>query len=340
MFALLSLLFACQEPFGTDRHDLEGVRIAAVRADVDGGDISPRAALVVDGQLWADERVSLAWFRVDDADALQQLSPIEPAHGVGPAPTFERRDTPYVGLIAQFGNGEERRALLQVSESPVSIEALDVAVVDGVDLLTVQPPELTADARAGWTTTAAAHVPEAGFARLSVSTDAELAPTSRWMAVGGSGSFFELDRSTTDWAAGELVVDGDEVVEQVAAEPGPSTILVLAVDGQGGSDFRAQELWIGPPSTGVVTHSGRWLGTDVPVEGELVRGVLEADDSAPTGLRLMSAEPAALPLPGFDPYGTESLCESVLGPFDPSWLLDGRCTRGDLLGETVVVQVQ
>ena len=44
---------------------------------------------------------------------------------------------------------------------------------------------------------------------------------------------------------------------------------------------------------------------------------------------------------GLDPWGTSALpCAApVSGPFDPTWLLTGRCLRGDLAGATVAVDV-
>ena len=84
--------------------------------------------------------------------------------------------------------------------------------------------------------------------------------------------------------------------------------------------------------------SQRWLAS--PIAGP-VRATLVADDAAPTGIGLQ--DPVAVDpteLPDVDPYGTEALpCTSaVSGPFDPSWLVDQRCSRAQIVGATVVIE--
>ena len=65
----LWLLWGCQEPFGLDRHRLEGDRIVAVEALVaDDGTVQPEAALVVGGRLFQDDAPEMRWAWIDGDD--------------------------------------------------------------------------------------------------------------------------------------------------------------------------------------------------------------------------------------------------------------------------------
>ena len=160
-----------------------------------------------------------------------------------------------------------------------------------------------------------------------------------------AGTFFELDRRTADWAAGDLAYDGEEIDEEVGrtAFEGPwVTAIALAIERPGETSFAALDLAVSAsPSPAVLWLGEGWQGgRAVPVDAPLqpgpadqVRGVLVADDASPTGLRLTNAtiEPAGAvspPLP----------CDPPLqGPFHPDLLLEQRCARRDLDGAEAVV---
>ena len=85
---LLALLAACQAPFGADRHDLVGFRVAAIDADPvrDGGTTTARIAMIVDGRPFSHAPVDLAWYLLADPDELLDIDPLSEADGVGPEP--------------------------------------------------------------------------------------------------------------------------------------------------------------------------------------------------------------------------------------------------------------
>src|SRR5690606_37669278 len=63
-------------------------------------------------------------------------------------------------------------------------------------------------------------IPAGGLARFRAD-----APRTRWMAT--AGTFFERDRQTAVWAAGDVVVDDDEIAAREALDPGVATVLVI-----------------------------------------------------------------------------------------------------------------
>jgi len=136
------------------------------------------------------------------------------------------------------------------------------------------------------------------------------------------------------------VVDGDDVEERTADAPGPRTIVALALNAEknGANGWSVRELWVGEPDVGILTPSGRWIGTDVAVDGPFVQGTVQADDAAPTGIRLVNATS----VPPETDHGTAGLpcAVPVSGPFDPTWLMEHRCDRTAVVGATVVVQVE
>ena len=59
---VLLALVGCQAPFGSDRHRLEGFRIAGVQlTTVDATSLQAAPLLVVEGRLWSDAPTDLAW---------------------------------------------------------------------------------------------------------------------------------------------------------------------------------------------------------------------------------------------------------------------------------------
>jgi hypothetical protein len=198
----------------------------------------------------------------------------------------------------------------------------------------VEPAELALDARLDLASDPAETVPDGGFGRWSATVDGD--PLVRWMAT--RGTFFELDRHTADWAAGDLVYDGEEIAEgRTTLDPGPITVVALALGEDGETAFLATDAYVGDEPPGLWVH-GRFLPTDAPVDwspGDAVRGTLALDDGSPTGLVLTGAAVE----PVVTDWGTAALAcaEPLQGPFDPNWLLTGICERTALDGASIVV---
>lgn len=313
MLVLVALL-GCQEPFGYDRHDLRGFRIAALTAPRMDGTLRPRAALVVDGRLWSDEPVSLDWGWVDEPDDAWSLDTFVAS---GPSPVLPER-AGHLALRARW-DGQEARAVLAPDDRPA------VQPLVGFGSLTVDDTELDRETRLTWSDAPADTVQPGAFGRLTV-TGVPADTRARFMATGGT--FLELDPTRADWVAGELALEDEEVLRGPELQTGPVSVLVLLLDGATG--FAARDLFVGGVPAGSWVD-GRFLpgGLDEPYLGTLV-----ADDASPTGLAVQGASPD-------DGTGWDagSLgCTDVSGPFRPSWLLDQRCTRSDLVGRTVYVE--
>jgi hypothetical protein len=155
------------------------------------------------------------------------------------------------------------------------------------------------------------------------------------MATGGEGTFFELDQARTDWAAGTLVLDDDEITERATASEGWVGVVALVVDDAGSNQVLIADLSVGVPEPGVWLQ-GRFLPTDSEPVSKAGWGTLVADDDAPWGLRLTNLTGPGIP-DRSDPYGTTGVrCASpVGGPLDLAWLAQGVCTRSDLVGHRV-----
>lgn len=342
MSSLFLLLWACQAPFGTPRQSLAGDRVAALTVSLPGdGSVVPTAWTVVEGHPYADAPPELAWHWVADAAALEGASTGE-ASAVGPWPALRPPATPVpqlLGLVATFPSGFVERALLKVPERTLPpIVALELGILPARPLIEAKSEDLEREARLAEVATSSAFVPEGTWARLEARFETEPGEVrTRFMATGGT--MLELDARTTDWAPAALVLDDLDVEESTLLEPGAITFLALAVDDRGGNVAYARDVLVGPAPTGVWIGE-RWLPTDTEAGSGLVAATVVSDDAAPSGIGLVDLDPLPA-LDGVDPYGTASLpCASpVSGPFEPSWLFDGRCSRPDVVGARVVVQV-
>ncbi|MCB9679411.1 MAG: hypothetical protein H6737_30180 [Alphaproteobacteria bacterium] len=329
MWLLLAMLAGCQAPFGRDRHDLVGTRIAAVTAEVRGGFVEPRLALIVDGRPWSSEAAEIDWYWIDAVGDAADIPAGTFGVGLGPAPSFAVQGD-RLAVLAVLGD-EVLRAELDVTGRSEAEVRLTTARVDGVDVETVAGEDLALEVRRDWSATASHSVPPGGFARFTLEGVSD--GLGRFMATG-DGTFFELDHQTTDWVAGELVVDDLEIEERSVGEPGAITVVGVEI-ADSHSGFAATELFVGE------TPSGVWVANRfVPAEGQptgRVWAVLAADDASPTGIALGSVEPAD----PTDTWDAETLdCAGVSGgAFDPTWLLEHRCTRDAIAGERVILEV-
>lgn len=342
------LLAACQEPFGVDRHDLVSDRIAALRVDRDAQDrLHPRATLVVDGKLWSDTPVDLAWFLLHATDdPVADAQAVDTTDLLGPAPVIDlgpHATDLRLLLVASFPSGAVSEAFIDVparlADGQQTRLFLKYSRIDGVTVDNVQGPHLTVENRQTWTPKQADWVEPGAFVRWRV---AGLAPDqrTRWMATGGAGTFFELDDATADWASGTLVLDDEDVEERVVGPSGWTTFAALVVDDHSHNQVVIADLSVGEPVTGI-TYDGRFLPADSVPDSHVMMGTLVADDDAPWGLGLTDVTPWEVQAPHADPYGTRELdCDGpTSGPLDLDWLSQGVCARADLVGHRVVIGI-
>ena len=126
----LILCTGCQQPFGSDRHDLEGFRILALHTEPTGGIpgqwIQPKAHFVSNAALWSDQRIEQYWFWLDsEAPNALAAKTKEHAVAVGPGPNLmipARNAT--LGLLAVHPDGTEQRAILTLPDAPVGTTEL------------------------------------------------------------------------------------------------------------------------------------------------------------------------------------------------------------------------
>lgn len=341
LLLLLLTASACREPFGTDRHDLVGFRIAAISAANTDDGVQLSTLSVVDGRPYADAPPTYTWH---DAANLQpeDIAALPPTGGLaaGPRPVLPAGTSGPIALVATV---EDRRwngildlsAALGPRVSLAGVDAFDVPL----DLDGLTGTDVTLEARGGLPDgDPTDEVLVGSFARLRARTDDGV--RVRWMSTAPAGRFLELDDRTTDWVAGEFEIDDEDLENVEVGEAGARTIVALALDpASGGANaWTARELWVGEAPLGIYTDHGRWLGVDSAVTGPFVQGTLTADDGAPTGLTLTGAAD----VPADTDPGTAALpCGTpVSGPFDPTWLFEQRCARGDVVGATVVVKIR
>lgn len=328
---LLWSLLACQEPFGSDRHTLEGFRVAAVGLErPDDGPVHAHALLVDGGKLWADSPTTLAWSWLEDPDQAADWTGV--ADHVGPWPELA---IPAGGgtllLVAIAPDGTERRAVLDVRGVPVVPPSVGPLAADRLpwSLSDLDDEELSIEARAEVDGTPAWAVPADGFLRIRES--GERAETLSWM--GTAGTWLELDPQTADWTPGSLVLDDEEVEQTERGRPGVEAVVALRPTRAGGA-WRVHDLFVGdgPSDEDGAWVDGRWLPGAVP--GWQI-ATLEPDDTVPLGLRAVAPQP-------FDPLALPPLSDQGSCPdlplFQPVHLTDQRCLRADLTAAPVIFE--
>jgi hypothetical protein len=150
--------------------------------------------------------------------------------------------------------------------------------------------------------------------------------------MAASGAVLPLTDLQADWVPEVLTWDDGVVETRTDIGPGLYTGLALAIDGQGGNRRIWTEVAIGLDTT-FFRHEGRLFEGSLPADTTLVQAVLDWD---PTGTRIVPTELDPVPSPGTH----ESLaCASGTGVFRMAWIAEGRCTTGDVLGATVILEV-
>lgn len=334
----------CQEPFGTDRHDLVGLRVAGIRASaIDDDTVQLSISAVVDGRPYSDEALDLHWFEAGglSAEEIAELS-LEGSLATGPRPEIDRSGPSVLALLASDGTSTWRGTVSLPEPSDLAAPpGLGALVASRVDrpIETLTGEDLDLEVRREWETTDPVDSAAVGdFVRFSAEVDAGV--RVRWMSTAPSGTFLGVDDGRTDWVSATYVRDDEDLEDLQLEDTGARTLVALAMDpaASGANAWAAREFFVGEVPTGVFTASGRFLPTDAAVEGSHVRGSLVADDTAPAGIRLESAQAATA---DEDP-GTSSLpcAVPVDGPFDPDWLLQQWCSRTAVIGASVVVEVR
>lgn len=327
---LLALGLACQAPFGRDRHDLVGDRVAAIATAPGDAVFTASPVLVVDGALYAaDARPTVTWTPDDGGDALAGYPVALP---VGPTSW---------AIDVDFPSGEAWSARLTVPA--MGVAALDAPAVSVglLDLSTTEATEdeLTVDARAALDATPTDAVPVDRWARLSASWP-EGAPTHldrvRWMATDAATTFLELDETTADWATATITLDDLEIDDSTPSPAGVVTVLALALDGAGANAVTPRDVDV-DAGRRLARVGGRLLAIDVDLPpGARVRATLTADPTLPAGLALTGARLADALLDATLPCQAPEPTD----PFDPNALLLGRCTLADVDGADVVVVLE
>lgn len=341
----LAANLACQAPFGAQRQELVGDRIAAVWLEPNGDEALAHAAIVVDGAVWSDAEVDLAWTWLDGVD-VRDLPADHVPDATGPRPRLTVPDGGgTLGLVATFPEGVVREAVLDMPEglqARGTFTGIDVAEVtftapEGEDLV------LSLETREGAPTRDVAFtepVARDGWLRLTPRYDSDPTRTrTRWM--GTAGTFLELDTDVVDLNPATIELDDFEIVSSEPGPRGPLTLLALGLDELGGNTVGVRDLWVGDdPPTGTWI-AGRWVAIDTDpglVEGDWVTGTVLLDDDATAGFRLAGFTQVPPPTDA-DLHPALSCAGDTTGPFDPSWLLDRTCTRADLDGQNVTAQV-
>jgi hypothetical protein len=346
------LMLACQGPLG-DRHEITDNRIITVGVEPLGGPtgtlVEPTVVLALDGRLWSDRTPRLHWYWVEQSlNAVAALSLDDTPDGSGSSPTLQiPTDRRRLVLVADVET-PALKAFLDLPETEIptlEIDDLQITTIEGHTLTELTTSDLELTTRAGWTAAPSDTLNPGDILRFQVFTrSTETTLRTRWSATAPHGTFFELDSLRTDWVAGTLDIDGDDIEERLPLADEPLSIFSLLLGESSNTAYRITDLNLGAPTTGL-RQEGRWIETDkaIPPDFDFVRGLLVSDDDAPTGLLLQEIEGLnATDLPTTDPYGVLALnCDHLSSePFRLNWLAEHKCNRALVDGHTVVLRAR
>ena len=350
----VSILFAiigCQQPFGSDRHDLDGFRILGLHTTPAGGitgdRIEPRAHFVVDGHLWADQSIEQYWFWMDTSDpSVLAAKTKEMANATGAAPElFIPYRNAILGLLAIHPDGTENRSFLAIPATQADNKDHGTILTFQTSqmLSTLSAEDLEIATRSEWDLVQSATFDNDSFGRLEMyfNTAEQQAYRVRWMSTMPFGTFFETTSSATDWAPASVTVDDDEVSVSNSISGGPQTFAALILDENAPRTVQYQDVWVGPSTSGIWID-GRWYPADTAIEYTGLATVEFAkENDTPNGLRIAQWSPLDPQTRSeTDPFGTQGLaCDvAVTGPFQYDWLTLNWCLRASIIGKPLIVE--
>ncbi len=300
----------CQEPFDVDRKDLGPFRIAAVGVE----DGVAHAAIWSGLGAYHDDAPLLSW-SLDGAPLGEGFDVAVPESG-------------RLQLAVTAPDGGVHLAEVDIAPALPAPTLSRQAVAVGDDLSL----QARRDAPASDVDTA---VPTGQAARLSLSFDEgtdNSGWTTRWMSALGQGSLLEVEQFSADVLADEVLFEDGVVAERTPGDDGVYTQLALVFDGTGGNRWTWVDAAFGD-DPGLRRHEGRLLALpEAPTSG-MVAVTLERSDD------LWGLQPV-------DPVEVEDLsaqdalaCAPSGQPFRLSWVVEGRCTRPEVEGAVVVLDL-
>jgi len=157
-----------------------------------------------------------------------------------------------------------------------------------------------------------------------------------WMTPSGGGAALSLDRVSADVFPENLAGDGDLSERDMVLGCEAGCVLghlALAVNGDGGNGWSWVETAHGLES-GLLRHEGWLLEAGLPPETRWASVTLRVDDDSARGFSFE------------DWQALEEADESLLNPgcgiagkpFELDWIVEGRCTRTELDGLTIVLE--
>lgn len=159
----------------------------------------------------------------------------------------------------------------------------------------------------------------------------------RWMLAGPEGGVLELDATRADLLRHAVEYDDGAVSRGARGPAGVYTALVLAIDGAGSNRWRWVDVGMG--AEGPLLRAGERLlplDLEAPASGRLVVRFEIDDEAGLLGLRVGAATPLAETEAGPDPLP----CAPQGRPLRLDDLAEGRCTRADVDGQDVVLELQ
>ena len=302
--SLFGIVFfcACAEPFGYDKHDLVGFRIAAMKTD----DFHLSAS-IWSGGLCHEMLPTYKW--TADSMTLNEVSPEIP-EGVQE-----------IRLDVSNEKNEQRTGILSIGstiDNPMFEQYLISADELSLELRRNQE-ELPFDGQIGER--------QALRIRANVSQSVSM----QWMTAFGHGTLLEVDPHTVDFFPENIHFEEGEVVERSPLDFTQYQILALAMNGTGGNRWH----WIGvQQEVSGLTHPYGW-GLSVPDTGnptglvEVTVGLNESRNA------FEFLDPVWVN--GLD--SQDHSCWNISEPFQLDWVLDGHCTCSDVLNRRVVFEV-
>ncbi len=323
--APLLALTACDASFDVSRGELGPFRVAALGV-VEGSDgqYTASAAIWSGLGMYHEEAPTLSWSL--DGQALGEgWGVVVPASGE-------------LGLVATSPVGEALQARVEIAAPPPALSVSRAAVALGEDL--------SLEARQGATTEAVDGAAPSGQAErltLAFAEEPGVELVARWMLAQDSGTLLEVDTLAADVLAEEITWDDGEVEARAPSEDTIFPTLALTLDGAGSNRWIWADAAIGEDEP-LLRHEGRLLPVseaDAAVAasaGAYLTATLVAREDL-LGVGLSELEDATVDGAPDLTLGDTLSCAPAGEPFRLAWIAEGRCSRPEVLGARVVLEV-